>query len=92
MDIGYRSFGKGVAKDEPQIALHSLTQMDLHSTGHIPNIAYLLEPSEDAISICRTLIPALVGRKISQFERKIFSTSNETWRFGDSKPYFAIRK
>ena len=64
-----------VAQDEPQAAYTSFTKAVSHRWTYvqrtIPDIAHLFEPLEKAIR--NTLIPALVGRQISDLERKIFA-------------------
>ena len=64
-----------IAKDEPQAAYSCFTKAISHRWTYIqrtiPNIAYLFEPLEKAIR--ETLIPALVGRIVTDTERKIFA-------------------
>ena len=64
----------GIARDEPQLAYSSFTKAISHRWTYvqrtIPNIATLFEPLEHAIR--ETLIPALIGRKVNETERKIF--------------------
>ena len=64
-----------IAEDEPQAAYASFTKAISHRWTYvqrtIPGIAYLFEPLERAIR--EKLITAIVGRKISDTERKIFS-------------------
>ena len=63
------------AKDEPQAALCSFTKAVSHRWTYvqrtIPNISHLFAPLEEAI--IDKFIPALVGRKISEIERRIFA-------------------
>ena len=64
-----------IAKDEPQAAYSCFTKAISHRWTYvqrtIPDIATLFEPLEVAIKY--VLIPALVGRTISDLDRKIFA-------------------
>jgi hypothetical protein len=64
-----------IAKDEPQAAYSSYTKAISRRWTYIqrtiPNIANLFKPLENVIR--EKLIPALVGRHISDMERKIFA-------------------
>ena len=64
-----------IAKDEPQAALSSYTKAISHRWTYvqrtIPNISQLFGPLEEAIR--ENLIPALIGRKISDIERRILT-------------------
>ncbi len=64
-----------LAKDEPQAAYTCFTKAVSHRWTYvqrtIPNINHLFEPLEEVIR--EKLIPALVGRKINDIEREIFS-------------------
>ena len=64
-----------IAEDEPQAAYASFTKAISHRWTYIqrtiPGIANLFEPLEKTIR--EKLISAIVGRKISDTERKIFS-------------------
>ena len=64
-----------IADDEPQAAYASFTKAISHRWTYvqrtIPNISHLFMPLEDAIR--NQLIPSLVGRKISQIERRILA-------------------
>ena len=64
-----------IAKDEPQAAYSCYTKAISHRWTYIqrtiPNIAHLFEPLEKAIR--DTLIPKLVGRIITETERKILA-------------------
>ena len=64
-----------IAKAEPQAAYSVYTKAICHRWTYvqrtIPNIAQLFKPLEYAIR--EKLIPALVGRKISNIERSIFT-------------------
>ena len=63
-----------IAKDEPQAVYASFTKAVCHRWTYvqrtIPNIEHLFVPLEDAIR--EKLIPAIIGRKISNTERRIF--------------------
>ena len=62
-----------IANDEPQAAYSSFTKAISHRWTYvqrtIPNIDHLFTPLEDAIK--DKLIPAIIGRQISDVERKI---------------------
>ena len=64
-----------IAQDEPQAVYASFTKAISHRWTYIqrtiPNISHLFEPLEQAIR--DTLIPAIIGRKVSDMERKIFA-------------------
>ena len=64
-----------IAGDEPQAVYASFTKAISHRWTYlqrtVPNISHFFEPLEAAIR--DTLIPAIVGRKISDMERKIFA-------------------
>ena len=64
-----------IAQDEPQIAYSSFTKAISHRWTYVqrtvPNISELFEPLESAIR--DKFIPALVGRTISDTQRKIFA-------------------
>ena len=64
-----------IAKDEPQAALSSYTKAISHRWTYvqrtIPNISRLFAPLEEAIR--ENFIPALIGRKISDLERRILA-------------------
>ena len=64
-----------LAKDEPQAVYACYTKAIAHRWSYIqrtiPDIKHLFKPSED--SIRDDLIPALVGRKVSDLEREMFS-------------------
>ena len=61
--------------NEPQVALSAFTKGICHRWSFIqrtiPDIKDLFEPLEEAIR--EIFIPAIIGRKISDLERKIFS-------------------
>ena len=77
-----------VAKDEPQAAYSCFTKAICHRWTHvqrtIPDIDHLFEPLEQAIK--DKLIPALVGRKISEVERRIFALPVRLGGLGISDP------
>ena len=64
-----------IAQDEPQAAYSCFTKAIAHRWTYvqrtIPNIAHLFTPLEKAIR--EKLIPAIVGRNVSEMERKIFA-------------------
>ena len=64
-----------IANDEPQAALSAYTKSICHRwvfvQRTIGNIGHLFQPLEDCIR--ENLIPALVGRHVSDIERQIFS-------------------
>ena len=64
-----------IAKDEPQAALSSFTKAISHRWTYvqrtIPNVSELFGPLEEAIR--ENFIPALIGRKISDLERRILA-------------------
>ena len=64
-----------IAQDEPQAAYSSFTKAISHRWTYVqrtvPNISELFEPLESAIR--DKFIPALVGRTISDTQRKIFA-------------------
>lgn len=71
-DVEQLSF---IAKDEPQLVLSAFTKALNHRwcfmQRTIPNISTLFQPLEDTIR--EKLIPAIVGRRVSDIERKILS-------------------
>ena len=62
-----------IAKDEPQLAYSAFTKALCMRWSFmqrtIPNIAHLFQPLEEAIN--DKLIPAIIGRKLSQVERRV---------------------
>ena len=62
-----------IAKEEPQLAYSAYTKGLSHRWTYlqrtVPNISPLFEPLENAIR--NTLIPAMLGRKLSDLERSI---------------------
>ena len=64
-----------IANEEPQIALSAYTKGLCHRWSFLQrtmgDISHLFSPLEDAIR--NTLIPAIVGRKISEIEREMIS-------------------
>ena len=64
-----------IAQDEPHLVYSSFTRAVSHRWTYvqrtIPGIDHLFEPLEAAIR--EKLIPALIGRKVSDLERRIFS-------------------
>ena len=64
-----------IAKDEPQLVYSSFTKAICHRWTYvqrtIPDIEQLFQPLEDAIR--SKLIPALIGRDVSDIERRIFA-------------------
>ena len=64
-----------IAKDEPQAVYSCYTKAISHRWTYIqrtiPNIAPLFQPLEDAIR--EELIPSLLGRTVTNIERKIFA-------------------
>jgi hypothetical protein len=77
-----------IAKDEPQAAYSSFTKAVSHRWSYIqrtiPNISNLFTPLENAIR--ERLIPNLVGRKISDIERRIFALPVRLGGMGISDP------
>ena len=64
-----------IAIEEPQIALSAFTKSICHRWSFlqrtIPNIQHLFKPLEDCIKT--HFLPSIVGRKISDIERKVLS-------------------
>ena len=64
-----------LAKDEPQAVYSSFTKAISHRWSYvqrtIPDIQHLFIPLEDAIR--EKLIPAIIGRSISNIERRILA-------------------
>ena len=64
-----------IAKDEPQLVYSSFTKAISHRWTYvqrtIPDINHYFEPLEEAIR--EKLIPAIIGRKVSDIERRIFA-------------------
>ena len=77
-----------IARDEPQLAYSSFTKAVCHRWTYvqrtIPNIADLFEPLEHAIR--ENFIPALIGRKVNDVERKIFELPVKLGGLGLSNP------
>ena len=77
-----------IAKDEPQAAYSSYTKAISHRWTYIqrtiPNIGNLFAPLEDTIR--EKLIPALVGRKVSDMERKILAMPVRMGGIGIANP------
>lgn len=64
-----------IARSEPQIALSFFNRSFCHRWTYLqrttPNIGHLFQPLEDAIH--ETFIPALIGRTVSDIERRILA-------------------
>ena len=64
-----------IAKDEPQAVYSSFTKAISHRWTYVqrtvPDIQHLFIPLEEAIR--EKLIPAIIGRKVSNIERRIFA-------------------
>ena len=77
-----------IAEDEPQAAYSCYTKAISHRWTYlqrtVPNIGHLFTPLEDAIR--EKLIPALIGRKISDLERRIFALPVRHGGIGISNP------
>lgn len=77
-----------IGKEEPQAAFTAFTKGISHRWTFIqrtiPNTSHLFEPLED--SIRESFIPAIIGRKISDMERKILAMPVKYGGLGISNP------
>lgn len=77
-----------IAQDEPQAALSSFTKAISHRWTYIqrtiPNISHLFLPLEEAIR--DEFIPALIGRKVSDIERRYLALPVRFGGIGISDP------
>ena len=83
-----------IAKDEPQAALSSFTKAISHRWTFvqrtIPNTGHLFEPLENIIR--EKLIPAIVGRQVSDIERKILALPVRYGGIGLTNPIHSAEK
>ena len=77
-----------IAQDEPQAVYASFTKAICHRWTYvqrtIPNIDHLFQPLEDAIR--EKLIPSLIGREVSDTERRILALPVRLGGMGIRKP------
>ena len=77
-----------IAQDEPQLAYSAYTRGVCHRWGYvqrtITDISHMFAPLEDAIR--RTLLPAIIGRAVSDLEREIMEMPVRYGGLGISNP------
>ena len=81
-----------VAKDEPQLAYAAFTKAICHRwcfiQRTIPNISDLFAPLEEIIR--EKLIPAVIGRKVPDVERRVLALPVRYGGLGISNPVLTV--